>query len=166
MSEIMKETLIKRKNKPSEQAIKCVMIVTTIVMFLLGFMGAFFMASIGVLLILICYFVFPYFDIEYEYSYVTGFLDIDKIIGKKKRKRLATLRMEKLILLVPSDSQEAVQQMAGGKFRKVDYTSGNDVKTWTMFIKTEDDQLAFKLELDDEVVQDIARYAPHKVKQS
>ena len=39
---------------------------------------------------------FPLFYVEYEYIFTSGDLDIDKITGKQKRKRLATINVETL----------------------------------------------------------------------
>jgi len=40
--------------------------------------------------------LFPLFYVEYEYIFTSGDLDVDKITGKQKRKRLATINVETL----------------------------------------------------------------------
>ncbi len=43
-----------------------------------------------------CYYYATMKRIEYEYIFVNGDMDIDKIMGKRKRKRLATISMQTL----------------------------------------------------------------------
>jgi len=41
------------------------------------------------------------FNIEFEYSFTNGDLDIDKIIGRRKREQLVSVRVRKLEILAP-----------------------------------------------------------------
>ena len=60
---------------------------------------------VGVVLWLIYHnFILPLTDIEYEYSYCDKEISVDKIMGKEKRKNLATYQLEKMELLAPSNS--------------------------------------------------------------
>ena len=55
-------------------------------------------------LIVLCYFKLPSFDLEFEYLYVNGELDVDKIMSKTKRKRVARIDMDKVELIAPLKS--------------------------------------------------------------
>ena len=50
-----------------------------------------------------CYFVIPKTDLEYEYLFVNGELDIDMIMSKSKRKRVKSLQLAEADLVAPSE---------------------------------------------------------------
>ena len=51
-------------------------------------------------------FLFRRLDLEYEYLYVNGDLDIDKIMGKQKRKRVFSMNVNDLELLDAKQNQD------------------------------------------------------------
>ena len=50
------------------------------------------------------YFIIPGTDLEYEYLFVNGELDIDKIMAKSKRKKAKTVDLTEADLIAPLDS--------------------------------------------------------------
>ena len=86
MSDLYTELLIKRETPSGEKAMKVAMIVVTV---LAGVAGVLVNPLLLILFLGMCvldYFKFPAFDLEFEYLYVNGELDIDKIMSKQKRK--------------------------------------------------------------------------------
>lgn len=59
-----------------------------------------------VIMITVDVFVFRGQNLEFEYLYVNGDLDIDKIMGKAKRKRVFSAAISDLEILAPSGSEE------------------------------------------------------------
>lgn len=165
ISEVYKEVLIKRRNNPVEQLIKYLLIAITAFMLFLGFLGVPLLFGLSGLVILLCYFLFPRFAVEYEYHYLTGSIDVDKIMGKQKRKHLASYNLEKLVLLAPEGAKELERFAREHHSSWIDYTSrypGRNV--WILAVKDEYGQAMVKLELTEEIVEDIyKRTAPGKV---
>ena len=65
------------------------------------------------LLVLHATFVIPKTDLEYEYLFVNGELDIDMIMSKSKRKRVKSLQLAEADLVAPLKSH------------RMDYYNGN-----------------------------------------
>ena len=112
----------------------------------------------------VCYFVVPRFDLEYEYLYVNGELDIDKIMNKQKRKRCASYNIDQLEILAPSNSGELDRFRRKQDIKIKDYTSLDPkVPSYTLVFNQDKGQELLKLELNQAVVNDIRRTAPRKV---
>ncbi len=108
------------------------------------------------------YLILPNFDIEYEYLYVGGDIDVDKIMAKRKRKTIASYSKDNLEVMAPTGSDHLADYVKNAKV--IDYTSGNpQVKTWTLVYNMEKSSEAVCMELTDSIAQDMRRYAPRKV---
>ena len=51
------------------------------------------------------------FNIEYEYTYVNGDIDIDRIFGKNTRRRLSTIVISRIELVAKADNDEIKKLM-------------------------------------------------------
>ena len=108
------------------------------------------------------YLILPNFDLEYEYLYVGGDIDIDKIMAKRKRKRVASFQKENLVIMAPTGSSHLAPYVKDAKIR--DFTSGNpEIKTWTLVYGSEKSSDVVCLELTEEIAKDMRRFAPRKV---
>ena len=103
MNELYREIMVKRKTSVGKQLLKVLMIGLTVLMFLAG-MALWPALIAAVALGIACYFVIPKFNVEYEYLYVNGDLDIDAIYSQQKRKRIAEYHMEEVEILAPEKS--------------------------------------------------------------
>ena len=72
MGDIFAEQLVKRKKKPSEQFLKYALTALVVVFALGGLFVNGILVYLALALVIACYFVFPRFNVEYEYSYVNG----------------------------------------------------------------------------------------------
>ena len=91
MSDLYTELLVQRKTPASAKILKVLMIVATVFAGLLGFTFMPLALVVFVGMIILCYFKLSSFDLEFEYLYVNGELDVDKIMSKTKRKRVASI---------------------------------------------------------------------------
>ena len=66
---------------------KGALIAVTALLLLLSTVISLFMIAFMIMLV-VDYFVFPRFNLEFEYTYFTGSLDIDKIMNMQARKRV------------------------------------------------------------------------------
>ena len=94
MGDIFAEQLVKRKKKPSEQFLKYALTALVVVFALGGLFLAGFLVYLALALAVACYFIFPRFNVEYEYSYVNGEFDVDVIYSMQKRKKKEVFNLQ------------------------------------------------------------------------
>ena len=70
------------------------------------------------------YFVHKYGEQEFEYTYIEGEIDFDRISGKSRRKSIAKIDMEDLLLIAPEGSHELDSYLTNPSAVKKDCTSG------------------------------------------
>ncbi len=105
MSDFYTEQLVKKKTTGASIILKILMIVLTVASFyIMLFIPFGIILPVG--LIVADFFVFRGQKLEYEYLYVNGDLDIDKIIGQAKRKRVFSASISELEMLAPENSEE------------------------------------------------------------
>lgn len=166
MGDSYKEILVKRETSGADQAQKFLIIGVTVLLAVGGIIVHPVLLLGALAMGIVCYFVLPRFDLEYEYLYVNGELDIDKIMSKQKRKKCASYDMNLLEILAPSNSHEldSFRNKQGLKVR--DFTSRRpDAPSYSLVFNLEQGQELVKVELDADIVGDIRRIAPRKVKQ-
>ena len=117
------EQLIKTKKTPG-QIIRLILMwfaalaISALVLYLAlgatsstGYAGYFMFAVLGVCgLCWFSYWLTNFFYIEYEYHIFEGELDIDKIIGKRKRKRVVQVSSKKIEQLAPIEAFNMTEQ--------------------------------------------------------
>ena len=105
MSDFYTEQLVKRKASMGTMVAKAALIALTVVSLL-----SFFLFPLGILffgiMIVADIFLFRQLDLEFEYLYVNGDLDIDKIMAKQKRKRVFQTNVSELEVIAPTGSAE------------------------------------------------------------
>ena len=87
MNDYYTEQMVKKQTDMKDMLIKAVLIAATLVSFLaiLMFPG---ILILPVIMIALDVFIFGRLKVEYEYLFVNGDLDIDKIMNKAKRKKV------------------------------------------------------------------------------
>ena len=104
MSDLYSELLVKKKRTAKDNLIKYGLIGLTA---LLAAAGLFLMPVLLIAAIVVgvvSYFIIPGTDLEFEYLFVNGELDIDKIMAKTKRKRVAVYQLDRMEILAPIKS--------------------------------------------------------------
>ena len=95
MSDLYIELLVKKKKTSTDTLLKVLMIGATVIFVLGGILFNPIILLLAVVMGVVDYFKLPSLDLEYEYLYVNGELDIDKIMSKQKRKRVGSYDMKK-----------------------------------------------------------------------
>ncbi len=100
------EELIRRRRAGKETAFKIGAVILGLVLVALAFhfftsIFPFFFAIICILI----FFMFKYTVKEYEYSFINGDLDIDMILGKRKRKNVLSCTAREIRLMEPADKK-------------------------------------------------------------
>ncbi len=164
MSDLYTEVIVKRKPSAKDMILKSLLIAGTalavfafMVMGIIGFV-------IFIALAVADYFLLPTFNLEFEYLYVNGELDIDKIMSKQKRKRVYSADVSNLELLAPSNSHALDSYNRNNSIKTLDFSSRNPQnKTYTMIIKGEKGLERVIFEPNDVMLSDIKRVRPREV---
>lgn len=163
MSDTYREILVKR-NTPTVDKVKKAALLGGTAVCAVGGMILWPLLLAAVALGVASYFLIPRFDLEYEYLYVNGELDIDRIMGKQKRKACASYSVENLEIMAPTGSHALDSYQNRREIRVKDFTSLDPtVPSYTLVFNQDKGQEMVKLELDDTVVGDLRRMAPRKV---
>ena len=104
MSDYYTEQLVKQKAKASSMIAKTALIAVTVLAFFLVLLFPMAMI-IPVIMVVVDIVLFKRFDLEFEYLYVNGDLDIDKIMAKQKRKRVFEMNVRDMEVLAPTGSR-------------------------------------------------------------
>ena len=118
MSDLYSELLVKKKQTAKDLVVKYGLIALTVIMVLGGLVLNVLLLVPAIALGIACYFVIPKTDLEYEYLFVNGELDIDMIMSKSKRKRVKSLQLAEADLVAPLKSH------------RMDYYNGNPKKLY------------------------------------
>lgn len=163
MNDSYKELLIKKESGLKEKAMRVAALVPTIVSALLTLLtGNMIIFLIAVAFGILDYFVFQWTDIEYEYLYLDKEITIDKIMGKQRRKRVATLAVDKIEILAPQKSYQ-LDSYKNRQVKAVDYSAGQDLPEQKLYHMFYDGNQKFILNLDEEFAKTIKGIAPRKV---
>ena len=164
MTDMYSELLIKKEPTGKDQALK-VLIIALIV--LTAAAGLFIIPLAWVLTIALgvaAYFILPLLDLEYEYVFVNGELDIDRIASKAKRKRMKSFDLAKMEIMAPMNSHRMDYQNHNTNMKVLDFSSGNPQhKIFAMIIADDNSVCKVLLEPDRELINNIAKSCPRKV---
>lgn len=166
MSDLYTEVIVKKKTTAADIVKKSLLIAATVLCVLAAlFTTLGLIALAGVLAFAVLdYFLLPTFNVEYEYLYVNGELDVDKIMSKQKRKRVYRMDVKELELLAPSNSHELDYYNNKNDIKTYDFSSKEEgAKTYTMIVKGEKSLEKVIFEPNDIILMDMKRVAPREV---
>lgn len=161
MNETYVEWLVKKKTPGYMTFLKfvCYMLTAGFV-----FVGLVYTVAlvIGVVLGVLSYFIYLNCDLEYEYLYVDKELTIDKVMAKRKRKKVAVFDINKMEILAPIKSYH-LDNFKHRTDKTTDYSSGIEDKPDRRYVFFYDGQKRIVIEPNPELVKAIQTVAPRKV---
>ena len=164
MGDLYSELLVKKDKTAKDSLLKYGLIVLTVLAVFAGLIITPLALIIAVALGIACYFVIPKTDLEYEYLFVNGELDIDMIMSKSKRKRVKSLQLAEADLVAPLKSHRMDYYNGNQKMKEYDFSSGiEDHKRYAMIIRASGETCKVLLELDDALANTMKNSAPSKV---
>ena len=160
MNEYMVEQLVKKKTTFKDTAIKVGLIALTALSLLLSGNTIFMILFIA--LIFVDYYVLRRMDVEYEYTYFDGSIDIAKVMNKQFRKELFSTNIkENMEIIAPSDSAELKYHQVT---KTLDYSSGiPENKTYTMVTLYKEHKVKVVFEPNERMLNCMRDVAPRKV---
>ncbi|MCD7835717.1 MAG: DUF6106 family protein [Lachnospiraceae bacterium] len=162
MSDTYVECLVTGKASAAAKALKVILIILLVLfvlsMVITGMVGLFLAAITGVGL----YFTNQYTHVEYEYLYLDREISVDRVLGKSRRKRVATYTMERMEILAPVRSYH-LDGYRNRKVKTTDYSSLEDVRAdggYAMYYEGGERVL---LSPSSEMLKAVKNAAPRKV---
>ena len=160
MGDYYTEQLVKRNAPASTILAKAALILLTV-----ASVGLVLIIPVAIIapIILICLdvFLFRSMDVEFEYLFVNGALDIDKIMAKSRRKKAFEMNVSELELLAPAGCPE-LRPFQGVK--AVDFTSGEEGSNiYEMIVLKNGEKKKIMFEPNATIIDGLRMYAPRKV---
>lgn len=160
MNDFYTEQLVKRKTTGTSILAKIGLILLTMLSFVLLLRVPFAIIVVVGMIVLDVY-LFRGMDLEYEYLYVNGELDIDKIMAKSRRKRVFSTNIEELELLAPSGASELRLLKAQKTFNYSTLVQGN--KTYELIVTQKGQKVKIIFEPNEAILEGFKMLAPRKV---
>ena len=160
MNDYYTEQMVKKQADMKDMLIKAVLIAVTIVSFLIVLMF-----PVGLILpvamIVLDVFMFRRLNVEYEYLFLNGDLDIDKIMNKAKRKKQFSMNVADMDLLAPADAAELHQYQNA---RTYDFSSRTgQAKLYALIVSGQGEKKEIIFEPNDTIIEGFYMLAPRKV---
>ena len=126
MSDLYSELLVKKERTAKDRLVKGSIIALIVLLVLAGlFIMPLLLIAAIVLGVCAYLFIFPGTDLEFEYLFVNGELDIDKIMAKSKRKRVKSLNITECDIMAPINSHRMDYYNSNQKLQVQDFSSEN-----------------------------------------
>ena len=93
MGDFYTEQLVKKKTDGKDIAMKILLIVLTVISFFIAFLMP-LLILVPILFVVADVFLFRRMDVEYEYIYINGDLDIGKVMHKERRKHMLSVNVK------------------------------------------------------------------------
>ena len=161
MSDFYAEQLVKKRTDGKDIMKKTVRIALTVITFFAAFLFP-ILLLLPVIMIVVDVFLFKRLDVEYEYIYINGELDIDKIMHKEKRKHLFSANVKEMEMLAPENAFQ-LKDFRESKF--YDYSSGNtdSPNRYVLVISRSGQIIKILFEPKQDLVEGVYLLAPRKV---
>lgn len=164
MSDLYYELLVKKDRTMKDVLIKFGLIGVTVIVVLIGLMFSPILLLVAVALGFACYFIIPKTDVEYEYLFVNGELDVDMVMSKSRRKRVKSIMIPEADLVAPLNSHRLDYYNGNQKMKVIDYSSGNkEHRRFAVITRDQNDSCKIIIEPDERMEQMIKNCAPGKV---
>lgn len=160
MNEFYTEQLVKQKATLSTMIKKSAVVVFVIVIFLVALLISLAAIPLFIGAVALAVFLWKRFNLEFEYLYYNGDLDIDKIMGMQKRKRVFSANVKTMEVIAPSGSFELQQYQ---NLKKYDCSTNSGNKTYEMVIPHKGQKVRVIFEPNEKILQDLRRWEPRKV---
>ncbi|MCL2187946.1 MAG: DUF6106 family protein [Defluviitaleaceae bacterium] len=138
MGDVFKEQIIKRKPTFRDTLFRILLIVAAGLVFMIAFIFVpAFGAIIGFAAIFGAWFAMSYLNVEYEYVFTNGELDIDIIYNRSRRKRIFSQHVNKFDIMAHIDDNARAGEFSGAQEVR-NYTSGETNENTYAFLTTLD----------------------------
>ena len=167
MSDLYLEEMVKRRKTTKDMILRALLMGLTGVLVLLSILTFNIIITLPAIAVCIAdIFIFPRFNVEWEYQYVNGELDVDRILNKSKRKRIASYDIANAEILAPVSSHRLDYYNNNTKISVKNYTSCNPEReklVYAMVIPSEGETTKVLFEPSEQMLKEMRTKAPRKV---
>ena len=161
MSDLYSELLVTRKPSGSDSVLRIGAYVLTGLAVIAGLIVHPLILILAGVLGVVDYFLIPRLSLEFEYLHVNDELDIDKIFSKSKRKKAASIDLNKMEVLAPLGSHQLDSYQNA---KTIDFSANDsENKPYAMIVADEKEQKKYLVQLDQRIFDNIKRRFPRKV---
>ncbi|WP_341878085.1 DUF6106 family protein [Defluviitalea saccharophila] len=164
MGDIFKEQLVAKKRTSKDGMITALIILAAIVVALAAFA---FIPQVFVFAVAIAaygaYWLIQRQNIEYEYSFTNGELDIDQIINKSNRKRVVSVSVKEFDVMAHVEDKDHAHELTGFE-KTLDFSSG-EIKsnTYAAIFVHNNQKVKMIFEPNEEILKGIFHLIPRKL---
>ena len=103
-------------------------------------------------------------NVEYEYCVTNGDLDIDKVIGKKRRKKFARVKLRDVEYFAPfEDEYITVAEKSGAKKILNAASSFDAPRLYFILYYSNSEKVCLLFEPTDEMIENFSHYVPRSL---
>lgn len=163
MNETYHEHMIKREKSVVDIAVRVFFVLLCFVPIILIMYISSFVLIVEIGVIALAWYMFVLTDVEFEYLYLSGECQFDKICGKRKRKGCGKIEMEKVEIIAPEDSEE-LEQYEKQTYKLRDFTSyRKDVDRYVAFQRNNSTLIKVIFEPSEDIINEMQIHSPRKV---
>ncbi len=165
MDDIFNEQLVKRGATKRDITLRVGLYTFAVVLMMLGIL---FLGPLGIVLIFViylgAYYLNSMLNVEYEYIFTNGELDIDCIYSKSRRKRMCTVNLADVEIMAHIDDKNNISQFNTAQETK-DYSGGNvNQNTYCLLTVYKGKKTKFIIEPNENMLKAFSRYlTPRKL---
>lgn len=162
MNQLYAEAGVKRKDTTATMGLRLLMIIGMVIGFFTLFLGQ-ILGIAGAVLLVAMFFLYPRLNVEYEYVFVDGQLDFDRISGKAKRKNMLRIDFDQVELMAPISSH-ALDAYTYVKCEEKNFSScEKDSKPYVIIANVDGKKLRILFEPSEKMLSMIKQKSPRKV---
>ena len=165
MGDLYYELLVKKNQTFKEKLTKFGVITLVVILGLGGLiLSPIFLIAAMILGFAAFYFILPSTDLEFEYLFVNGEMDIDKVMSKTKRKKVKSFSIKDAEIVASMKSHRLDHYKNNQKMKTLDFSSG-DPEHYRLGVIARDGAEACMIiiEPDEKLANQIKYCAPSKV---
>ncbi len=160
MNEFLTEQLVKRCNTAATAVKKTGLILATVVSVLLGFVHP-MLVWVTAIMVVVDIVLFKRMNVEFEYVYFNGDLDIDKIVDMQSRRRAFSTNIKEMEVIAPTGSVELHPYQ---RTKTLDYSTQNpEDKTYEMVTLYKGETVKVIFNPNEKILNGMKNMAPRKV---
>ena len=164
MNQVYAEAGVKRANSGKVMALRALLYMGIVMGVIITFFGGLF-GIIGVVVIVILCYLLPRLNVEFEYVYVDGQIDFDKIMGKAKRKTMLRIDFEQVEIMAPMKSH-SLDGYTHVNLEVKDFSSGlKDNKTYAIIANVNNKKTKIFFQPSEVMIDVIKHRFPRKISQ-
>ena len=160
MNEFLTEQLVKRSNTVATKLKKVGLTSATVVSVFLGFIHP-MLVWVAAIMVVVDIILFKRMNVEFEYVFFNGDLDIDKIMDMQSRKRVFSTNMKDMEVIAPSGSVELHPYQ---RTKALDFSTQNpEDKTYEMVTLFKGEIVKVIFNPNGKILDGMKNMAPRKV---